>query len=237
MSSNASVSPMPLVSVVLPVRNGARFIREALHSVLAQDHRPIEVTVVDAASTDGTREIVEEHADAGVRLLDQQGGGIAAAWNQGIAASEGPLLAFVSSDDRWLPGKLTRQVEVMLAEPELQYAITHFQYFLEPGCAIPPTFNRALLGVNLVGRIMETLVARREAFDTIGWFDTDFRTAEDVDWYARAKDLGVPMRVLPEVFLEKRVHDHNVSMAGERNMPHLMAALQRSIERRRGAGS
>jgi GT2 family glycosyltransferase len=84
---------------------------------------------------------------------------------------------------------------------------------------------------------METLVARREAFETIGQFDEGFRTAEDVDWYARAKDLGVPMRVLPDVFLEKRVHDENVSMAGERNMPHLMAALQRSIERRRGAGS
>lgn len=230
------MSEKPLVSVVLPVRNGARFIREALQSVLSQDHRPIQVTVVDAASTDGTREIVEEHAGHGVSLLDQREGGIAAAWNQGIAASRGPFLAFVSSDDRWLPGKLTRQVEVMLAEPELQYTITHFRYFLEPGCAIPQTFNRALLGASLVGRIMETLVARRTAFDMIGAFDTEFRTAEDVDWYARAKDLGVPMQVLPEVFLEKRVHDENISMAGERNMPHLMAALRRSIERRRGGG-
>jgi glycosyltransferase involved in cell wall biosynthesis len=235
MSATASMSARPLVSVVLPVRNGARFIREALDSVLTQDHRPIEVTVVDAESTDGTREIVAEYAEAGVRLLDQHGEGIAAAWNQGIAASAGRFLAFISSDDRWLPGKLTRQLEAMLAEPEVQYTITHFRYFLEPACAIPQTFNRALLGVSLVGRIMETLVATRAAFDTIGLFDTEFRTAEDADWYARAKDFGVPMRVLPEVFLEKRVHDENVSMAGARNMPHLMEALRRSIKRRRGA--
>jgi glycosyltransferase involved in cell wall biosynthesis len=231
------VSAKPLVSVVLPVRNGARFVREALLSVLDQDYRPIEVTVVDGASTDGTRELVEQHANAGVRLADQRGLGIAAAWNQGIAASQGPFLAFMSSDDKWLPGKLTRQVETLLAEPELQYTVTHFRYFLEPGCAIPPTFNRTLLGVDLVGRIMETLVARRTAFDRVGEFDTGLRTAEDVDWYARAKDLGVPMRVLSDVFLEKRVHDENISTAGAQNMPHLMAALKRSIERRRGAGS
>ena len=104
-------------------------------------------------------------------------------------------------------------------------------------CEIPASFNRSLLGVNLVGRIMETLVARREAFERVGLFDTSFRTAEDVDWYARAKDLGIPMKVLPDVLLEKRVHDDNASTSGAQNMPHLMEALRRSIARRKGKGT
>jgi glycosyltransferase involved in cell wall biosynthesis len=223
----------PLVSVVLPVRNGARFIAEALQSVVAQDYSPVEVIVVDAASTDGTRDIVIGYASRGVRLVDQDARGIAAAWNQGIDAARGEFLAFISSDDRWLAGKLTRQLDAMLAEPGLMYTITHFRYFLQPDCAIPATFNRALLGVPLVGRIMETLVARRAAFERVGRFDTAFRTAEDVDWYARAKDAGVPMRILDDVLLEKRVHDDNLSTSGTQNTPHLMEALRRSIQRRR----
>lgn len=227
----------PHVSVILPVKNGARFIGEAIESVLSQDYRPIDLTVVDAASTDGTRRIVESFADDGVRLLDQDGTGIAAAWNQGIDQTTGPLLAFVSSDDRWTPGKLTRQVGVLTAHPDIAYAIGHFRYFLQPDCEVPATFNRGLLGVDLVGRIMETLVARREVFDVVGRFDTSFRTAEDVDWYARAKDRGVPMTIVDDVILEKRIHDANISTAGAQNMPHLMEALRRSIQRRRGGST
>jgi len=227
------VTERPLVSVVLPVKNGARFISEAIESVLVQDYRPMEVIVVDAASTDGTRDIVSRVANQGVRLVDQSDRGIAAAWNQGIDAARGEFLAFISSDDRWLAGKLTRQLDLMREEPALMYTITHFRYFLQPDCAIPVTFNRALIGASLVGRIMETLVARRAVFDVVGRFDIGFRTAEDVDWYARAKDEAVPMRVLDEVLLEKRVHDDNLSTSGVQNTPHLMEALRRSIQRRR----
>jgi glycosyltransferase involved in cell wall biosynthesis len=231
------VTDHPLVSVIMPVRNGVRFIGEALQSVITQDYRPIEVIVIDAASTDGTREAVLRLAPQGVRLVDQQERGIATAWNQGIGAARGEFLAFISSDDRWLAGKLARQVEVMRADPTLKYTIAHFRYFLQPDCAIPATFNRALLGQSLVGRIMETLVARRDVFDLVGTFDPGFRTAEDVDWYARAKDAGVPMRVLDDVFLEKRIHDDNLSTSGVQNTPHLMEALRRSIQRRRGGSA
>lgn len=230
------MSTLPLVSVVVPTRNSARFVEEALRSVIAQDYHPREIMVIDAGSTDGTREIVLQHASSGVRLIDQETRGIAAAWNEAIAAAKGELLAFLSSDDRWLPGKLTHQLQVMRDEPGLAYTITHFRYFLQPDCPIPATFNRNLLGQSLVGRIMETLVVRRAIYDQIGMYDPTLRTAEDVDWYARAKDAGVPMRVLEDVYLEKRIHDDNLSTSGELNTPHLMEALRRSIHRRREAG-
>lgn len=227
----------PLVSVILPVRNGARFIGEAVASVLAQDWTPLELLVVDAASTDGTREIVQALRDSRVRLVDQDGRGIAPAFNQGIAAAAGSFIAFISSDDRWLPGKLRLQVERMLARPELLYTLAHFRYFEQAGCPIPASFNRALLGRALVGRIMETLVARREAFDRIGLFDPAIRIANDVDWYARAKDAGAPMAILDDVLLEKRIHDANTSSQAEVNTPDLMEVLRRSIRRQRGGNA
>ncbi|MFN2316519.1 MAG: glycosyltransferase family 2 protein [Gemmatimonadales bacterium] len=231
------MSTLPLVSVVVPTRNSARFVGEALRSVVAQDYHPREILVIDAGSTDGTREIVAQHASSGVRLIDQQSRGIAAAWNEAIAATSGEYLAFLSSDDRWLPGKLAHQLQVMRDEPDLGYTITHFRYFLEPDCPIPATFNRNLLGQSLVGRIMETLVVRRSVYETIGTYDTAFRTAEDVDWYSRAKDAGIPMRILDNVYLEKRIHDDNLSTSGALNTPHLMEALRRSIQRRREGGT
>lgn len=231
------MSESPLVSVVLPVKDGVRFLREAISSVLDQSYRPLELLVVDGGSTDGSRDVAEEFVGRGVRVIDQEGTGIASAWNQGIEAAEGPILAFLSSDDRWTNGKLDMQVSAMIEQPDVAYTIGHFRYFLEPGCEIPATFNRSLLGRDLVGRIMETLVARREAFDLIGLFDAGLRTAEDVDWYARAKDRDVPMRLLSDVLLEKRVHDLNISASGAQNTPHLMEALRRSILRRRESES
>jgi glycosyltransferase involved in cell wall biosynthesis len=221
------------VSVVIPVRNGIRFIGEAIDSVLAQTQLPLEILVIDAASTDGTRDLVATYEDRGVRLVDQEGTGIPGGWNQGIATARGEVLAFLSSDDLWTSHKLERQLGVLTADATLDYTIAMFRYFVEPGCRIPPTFNHALLDRDLVGRIMETLVARRRAFDRVGCFDTRLRTAHDVDWYARASDQHLPMAVVNEVLLHKRVHDANASASAETNTPELLAALRSSVARKR----
>src|SRR4051812_2876154 len=105
----------PLLSVIVPVRNGERFLTEALDSVLAQSRKPDElVIVVDPGSTDRSLEIARACSMATV--VEQQGSGIAAAWNQGISQARGELLAFLSADDRWTPDKLERQLSVLQAQ-------------------------------------------------------------------------------------------------------------------------
>jgi glycosyltransferase involved in cell wall biosynthesis len=222
----------PLVSVILPVRDGARFLSEAIESVLTQDFRPIELILVcDRRSTDGSLQIAQACTSA--RLAFQTEGGIADAWNLGIANAEGALLAFISSDDRWTPSKLTRQMAVMTAKPSLVYTIGFFRYFLEVGCSVPSGFNPRLLGRDLPGPIMETLLARAEVFQTVGRFDPHFTVGEDVDWFARARDQGVPTEVVPELLLEKRVHDRNLSINATAGNAMLMQALRRSLHRKR----
>jgi len=205
-----SAVPVPGVSVVMIVRNGAAFIGEALASIFESRLRPLEVLVIDGGSTDATAELAA--GVAGVTVVEQSGHGIAAAYNQGIALARGELVAFLSHDDLWLPGKLDRQAALMLADGDLMYSVTLVEHFLQPGCPAPSGFRASLLDGPVPGFLMETLMARPAAFARIGGFDTGFGLAEDTDWFARARDAGLKMAVLPEVLLRKRVHARNASL-------------------------
>jgi glycosyltransferase involved in cell wall biosynthesis len=105
----------PLVSVIIPVHNGERFIRRTLVSALAQTYDPIEVVVVDDGSTDQTATIVETAAvhDNRIRLFRTQKSGVSAARNLGISQARGKLIAPLDADDLWHPEKIARQVGLM----------------------------------------------------------------------------------------------------------------------------
>ena len=221
------------VGVILIVRNGERFLADALASVVSQTYQPAEVVVVDGHSTDRTVEIARRYPN--VTVIEQSGSGIADAYNQGIAHSRCALLAFISHDDEWLPQKLERQVDALAARPDALLSFTHVQHVLA-GDAPPPGFRASLLENAVPGFIMETLLVRREAFDRIGMFDPSFAVAEDTDWFARARDAGLPTVVLPETLVRKRVHDTNASISDRGINELLLKALRQSIERKRSAG-
>lgn len=224
----------PLVSVAIPVRNGERFIRQALDSVLAQSYRPVEVIVVDDGSMDTTAEIVKQYGTA-VQYLYQDHQGLPAGRNRGIAASKGDFLAFLAHDDLFTPDKLEIQVGYLIAHPDIQYTVSHIKFFLEAGCAIPAGFRPELLEGDHIGRIPEAMVARKSLFTTIGPFHTHLKIADDVDWFARCKDQNVPMAVLPQVLLHKRVHGTNLSSNAMANNRELLTLLRDSIRRQKAA--
>jgi glycosyltransferase involved in cell wall biosynthesis len=221
----------PLVTTVIAVRNGERFLAGAIESVLAQTYRPLEILVVDGRSTDRTEAIARSYPE--VRFHTQQGQGISEGYNSGVVLATGPLVAFLSHDDLWVPTKLERQVDVLRRRPEVDYVICHFRYFVERGASPPPSFRRELLERDLVGRIMETLLARRSVFEANGRFDPELALAGDVDWYARAKDRGLTMAIVPEVLLHKRVHESNASSDALVTNRELLRVLRDSIRRQR----
>lgn len=220
----------PLISVIIAVKNGERFLASAIHSVLDQDYRPFEMIVVDGQSVDKTAEIAKSFET--IHYIYQVDQGIANAYNIGIEAARGEFVAFLSHDDLWTPDKLSAQMSHMLAHPEIQYTVAKVKFFLEPGCSIPPGFRKELLENDHVGHIMETLVARRALFEAIGKFDPSLTISEDVDWFARAIDNDIPMTVLPRVLLLKRVHEVNLSLTTPAGHQYLLKALRRSIARK-----
>jgi glycosyltransferase involved in cell wall biosynthesis len=222
----------PLVSVIIAVKDGERFLAEAINSVLEQDYRPLEIIVVDDHSVDRSREIANSFEQ--VRVISHIDHGPAAARNVGIDAANGEFLAFLSYDDLWMPNKLSIQMSYMVEHPEIQYTIARVKFFAQPGLRIPPGFRTGLLEGDHVGRIPETLVARRSVFDVVGRFDVGLLVSEDVDWFARAKDNNVEMAIMPEVLLRKRVHDANLSLvAVEACHRNLLQALRHSVVRQR----
>ena len=225
---------VPAVSVIIPVFNGESYLNQALESIIQQNYTPLEVIVVDDGSTDGSGAIARSFP--GVRYIQRNHQGVAHAWNAGVAAATGDLISFLAQDDIWSRDKLQVQVRYMQEHPEVDYSVAHMKCFLEPGCPHPPGFRREQLEAEVVGRIPETLAARRSVFDIVGLFNTDLTTAQDVDWFARAKDGGLTMGILPEVLLFRRIHDENFTFTApaRKISGNLLKALHNSIHRQRG---
>lgn len=180
----------PQVSVIIPTYNRAGCLREAVDSVLAQEFRGFELIVVDDGSTDETPQLLREYGSS-IRMLRQENRGVSAARNAGIAASRGELIAFLDSDDAWLPGKLARQVEFFRQNPEILICQTE-ELWVKNGRRVNPGQRHRKRG----GMIFEPSLAlclvspsavmlRRELFEQVGLFDERLPACEDYDLWLR----------------------------------------------------
>lgn len=221
-----------LVSVVMPVYEGERWLAEAIESVLGQTYPSVELIAVDDGSTDGSAAILARYPL--VTTTRQANAGCGVARNRGIAAARGAFLAFIDQDDRWTPDKLTDQVEHLRQHPELGYVLGNQRMFLEPGYARPAWLAAELLERPHAGYLPGTLLVRRATLDEVGHFDPAVRLGSDVDWFVRANEAGVRMEVIDSIVMEKRIHGDNLS-ADPGSSDELFRMLHASIRRRRAA--
>jgi glycosyltransferase involved in cell wall biosynthesis len=224
----------PLVSVVLPVFNGERFLAAAIESVLAQTHEPLELLVVNDGSTDASGTIARSFAR--VRYLEQQNAGVAAARNAGVATSSGEFVAFIDQDDVWLPGKISAQLAVMVADPSIDWCVACQRRFLDPSASRPAWIPAELLDAPVTGPDPSTVFVRRSAFDRVGMYDASYCLASDVDWAFRASEAGLRQAVVEEALVLRRVHDANNSRFVQSNHAEIRRIAMASIRRRREAG-
>lgn len=219
----------PLVSVVVPVYDGERFLGEALESIFWQTYRNFEVIAIDDGSTDATATILR--ACPAVRYLYQENSGLSAARNAGIAAAKGELIALMDDDDIWAPDKLTVQVEALITRPGRGYATCLFREFVEPATQLPDWIDASKLGRPSPSPLPSTWLVRRENFERVGGFDTSYRFTEDVDWLARAKDVDVLPVLVTEVLVLRRLHGGNWSFNIEAGRRDLFRAIRATVAR------
>jgi glycosyltransferase involved in cell wall biosynthesis len=230
----------PTVSVVMAVKNAARYLKAALDSIMAQTVAVAEVVMVDGHSVDATEEIARAYPR--VRWLQESAvvkPGYAAAWNDGIRASTGDLVALLDGDDTWAPDKIRRQIDALEAAPDASCAIGYVQFVAEPGEPLPPSFKPDLLAHPHVAYMPGALLARRRLFDQVGLFNVDLDIANDIDWFARLKDQRVSIAIVDDVVIYKRVHAQNLSYSAARTPVinrELIRTLRDSIHRQRRTG-
>jgi glycosyltransferase involved in cell wall biosynthesis len=229
--TGAGAMNSPLVSVIVPVCNGERYLGFALGSILDQDYRPLEVIVVDDGSVDSTARVARSFE--GVRYVYQANRGHGAAMNTGLGLAQGEFLAFLDADDLWAPEKLTIQVGYLIQHPKVDYVIAHMRNFLEPGTAPPPRITGDLILTDYPALQVGSLVARRPLFERVGFFDNGYAYAKDVDWFVRASEAGARMAVLPQVLLRRRLHSSNRSYQSQARTTEFLMALKAHIDRHR----
>lgn len=184
----------PLISVILPTFNRATLLPRAMASVLNQDYTKTELIIVDDGSTDDTTVVVDSISDSRIRYLRlMSNGGPGRARNMGIRLARGSLVAFQDSDDEWIPGKLTKQLQAIETEGDLpQFVYTGFWREAHGYRKYIPTasqiarkggFFRALLCGNFIG--MPTLLVSRSCLALVGGFDETMQSLEDWDWVLR----------------------------------------------------
>lgn len=185
-----------LVSVIMPTYNHARFIGEAIDSVLNQTYKNFELIIVDNYSEDNTEKIVASYKDDGVKYLKFKNNGvIAASRNYGIKHSRGEYIAFLDSDDMWLPEKLEKQIKVFQDSNETSMLYTRFKT-IEGDIISNKIFPKN--GTYKSGNIFKSLYRRsfiacssvmvkRRVLDQVGLFDTDpnLIAIEDTDLWLR----------------------------------------------------
>ncbi|MFC1852545.1 glycosyltransferase family A protein [candidate division CSSED10-310 bacterium] len=221
----------PLVSIIVPVYNGQTYLPETLDSIFTQDYQPFEVIIVDDGSTDSSAEIARTYKH--LRYIYQSNQGVPVARNTGIAASHGEFIAFSDQDDLWLPNKLRVQMEYLLQHPDVQYVLCKNRLFLEPEIERPAWLKLELLESPQLDFSPGALLARKTIFQYLGPFNVNFQTASDVDWIFRAKDANIPMSIVAEVLVHKRIHAGNQSYQVNRLHKEYLKLVRASIQKQR----
>lgn len=228
----ASTEARPLISVIIPVYNGAAFIADAVEAVARQDYPAVEIIVVDDGSTEDIAASLRP-VPVDVRLFRQDNGGAASARNRGIRDASGDIIAFLDVDDLWPAANLTAMVDLLLAHPDVDVVRGRAQVtqYTTPGDPGQYLGNPAESFPYYIG----AGVYRRRAFERVGLFDADLRFGEDTDWYARAAEMKLPILQLDEVTLFVRRHAGNMTRGKTIVELNQLRLFKKMIDRRRNA--
>lgn len=226
------------VSVIIPNLNMARFLPDAVHSILRQAVPVAEIFIIDAGSDDDSLAVIAELGSrcAQVRLLHSDQKNPSAVRNRGLAAASGEIICFLDADDLWPAGKLARQLARLAAEPPVRVVSGFVQYFdrLDRENLVPAVDSRleTLFHVHLGAAIFHHSV-----FEAVGPFDESLLYSEDVDLLLRIREAGIPMTILRARTLYYRRHDDSLMSRADRSKERdFKSALAKSLVRRRRKG-
>jgi glycosyltransferase involved in cell wall biosynthesis len=226
----------PLVTIVTPSFNQGEFIADAIDSVLAQDYPAIEYLVLDGGSTDSSLDVLRGYGDR-VRWTSEPDAGQSDAIHRGFLAGSGEYIAWLNSDDRYVPGAISAAVRELSVDPTAGLLYGQGEFIDRAGAVIGPcahiepwNLDRLVRTTNFL--LQPATLFRREAYLAIGGLDLALHYVMDYDLWIR---LGsrYPVRYLPRVLAQARVYGETKTETG--GLPRL-EEMERMIRRNGGRG-
>jgi glycosyltransferase involved in cell wall biosynthesis len=221
---------LPTVSVIIPAFNAAKYLREAIRSVVEQTHQPLEIIVVDDGSSDATALIASRFA-APVRVLRRPHRGIGASRNAGFAEARGEYIASLDADDLWAPSKLAEQLALFASDPTLDIVFAGVEQFVSPeleGKVLPER-----QGPSASGRTPSAVLMRASVVERVGPYREDVVLGEFLDWYDRAIAAGCRVDQADALLVRRRIHDANNGIGVDRG--EWAVVVKDMLDRRRAA--
>lgn len=229
---------MTKVSVIIPTYQSEAYISQAIESVLKQSYKDFEIIIVDDGSKDNTDKILKTYSSNNfIKMIFQKNQGPSTARNRGINESSGEYIAFLDSDDIWLPDKLEKQIKVMENDPliGLVYSDT---YFFDSEKIWPKTSFRfqipgkgsvfnTLFVENFIPLL--TVIIRRTCMDANNLFNSEFEPAEDYDLWLRVSQK-MKIAYVNEPLAKYRVHPKQASSKAEKMLSNLIRMKENIIE-------
>ncbi|MGZ3644753.1 MAG: glycosyltransferase [Ktedonobacteraceae bacterium] len=223
----------PLISVIIPVYNGERYLAEAIESVLAQDYAPLEVIVIDS-SADNSEAIAKSYKP--VWYYYQARSGTSAALNRGIKEARGHFFAFLDADDIWSENKISLQIAAFEKDPELEAVFGQLIRFHTRGGGDAGT-EKVYDDKILPALFRQAMLIKKESFYRVGLFDISLTIGEFIDWYKRAIESHLKILVLPDVVLKRRIHNDNLTLREKHAMKDYVRIMKAALDRQRKSKS
>jgi glycosyltransferase involved in cell wall biosynthesis len=233
----------PAISCLMPVRDGERFLAEAVESVLTQSFSDLELVVVDDGSTDSTPRLLDEFASRDSRVVvvgKEPGRNLAEALNLGARNCRAPIIARLDADDVAMPERFQQQVRFLAENPEVSLLGGQALLVDEDGrefgrAAYPLSDSELRTALDTMNPFVHSAIAmRRDSFEQVGGYRVNFDHAEDVDLWLRIAE-GHQLANLPDVVVKYRIHGNQLSL-GKQEVQPLFAVAARASARARSAG-
>lgn len=222
----------PLVSVIVPVYNGEKYLSEAIESILSQTYHPTEIIIVNDGSTDRSAEIAQRFSSA-VNYCYQPNAGTGAARNRGMELAQGSFFAFLDADDIWLQDKLVIQMAAFYNNPEAEIIFGHVKQFYSPELDEATRSRLRCTDEAMRGFLPCTMLIKRDAFFKVGLFETNWRLGQDVSWILRSREQGLREVMLPDLVYMRRLHKNNKGITRQEFSGDRVRILKASLDRRR----
>jgi glycosyltransferase involved in cell wall biosynthesis len=204
---------LPLVSVVMSVRNGGIKLNETIQSVLEQECIDFELILIDDGSTDDTRRVLTGFAarDPRIRLLIRDGRGLTISLIEGCKEARGQFIARQDAYDYSMPGRLRSQADILQAEPTASMCSSHVRFITEEKVTLPiQTHTESVAREGLSGIIHGSTMFRKSDYVKVGGYRKEFYYAQDVDLWSRLVEVGHHI-IIPKILYENCIYPGSIS--------------------------